>query len=931
MNDTSLHTKNGAHKEPARHALMAAAAVLALSPALPVRAAEVLERVEVTGSRLPQRDGEGSAPLRVLIRAEIERSGATTLAELLERLPMMQGMQALSDSVGNDGNGVTAASIHGLGARYTLVLLDGQRLAPADSGSLVDLGTLPLAALERVEILGDGAAALYGADAIGGVVNLILRRGEQPVQLSARAIRPEHAGGRGWSVALSQGLGDELRDGASLSWTLELARTQAIRASQRAFASTGLIRLRDAQGRDLLFFNGSLRSAPANAAVDYTDAAGQAQTVWLNPGVQAGAGCGAAALEVGGLCYHDYAAAVDVAPQTQRASLVLDGAHRLDAPGWALRGTALWSDTLTRATVAPYPADVAVDAGSPAFASLSRWLTPEQIEGFGGALAYWRLQQAGPRQVDYRNRRLHLATGVDGEAGGWRLQARALLSTHEQRQDLRSGWLLEAPLQSALADGRIDPFATGPGGAAGLSALSDAGWRGRYDTARSRIAGLETGATTTLAELPGGAAELAVGAEWRRSGWSRTLSDIARGGALLSGEVQTPAELSRDSAAARGELRLPLTPAVRVDASVRLDQVGPVADRLAGTRVGTSARQTTGRLGWRWQPSAALAWRASAGTGFRAPDLLQIARAEQDYGMSAGSYACPFSSANGLESHPYAALCWPGTNQIGLLKGGNPDLKPERSTHASLGLQLGAAPDAGLGLDLWAVRVHDAVQEIGEQQIIADPVRYASLYAARTQASSGTSSLALRLLPVNIGQVEQRGLDWHAHLRGASPWGRLTGRVEGTWLLRSRYTVPGTEGEWASSLGRFGIDDRVAFRHVIAASLALDRGGWSHQARVNWRSGYRDMIHTEAECGVTSADGLECVGLERRVASHWTLDWTSRWQPRRDLTLTLAVLNLLDRDPPLTLRSTGAHMLGFDPRYASGQGRTLQLGLDWRF
>ena len=149
---------------------LAATAALALLP-VAAAAAEALElsRVEVTGSRMLRSVGEGSAPLRTLQRAEIERSGASTVAELLERLPQMQGMLALSESVGNDGNGVTAASIHGLGARYTLVLLDGQRLAPADSGSVVDLGTLPLAALERIEILGDGASALYGADAIGGV------------------------------------------------------------------------------------------------------------------------------------------------------------------------------------------------------------------------------------------------------------------------------------------------------------------------------------------------------------------------------------------------------------------------------------------------------------------------------------------------------------------------------------------------------------------------------------------------------------------------------------------------------------------------------------------------------------------------------------------------------------------------------------------
>ncbi|MFM2340511.1 MAG: hypothetical protein RLZZ592_164 [Pseudomonadota bacterium] len=920
------------NRTAARQAVFMSA--LALLPVAAAAAAAVdeaaLPRVEVTGSHLLRTVGEGSAPLRTVSRDEIERSGAASVADLLARLPRMQGMQTLSESVGNDGNGVTTASLHGLGARYTLVLLDGQRLAPADSGSVVDLGTLPLAALERIEILSDGASALYGADAIGGVVNLILRRGERPLQLSARALQPLQGGGQGWSASLSQGWGDERHDGGTLSWTLELARAQAIRASQREISSTGLIRFRDAQGRDLLFFNGSMRSVPANVAVGYTDAAGQAQTAWLNPGLLASGGCGSGHLEAGGLCYYDYASTVDVAPQTQSAGLTLDGSRRLEG-GWTLRGTALWRDTLTRATVAPYPTDVALDTGSAAFArSVAPWLTQEQLGGLDGAVVSWRLQDAGPRVVDYRNRRTHLSAGLDGEAAGWQLRTRALLSLHEQRQDLREGWLLAAPFQAALADGRLDPFATRQD-ATGLAALSEAGWRGRYDTSRTHLIGLETGGSTVLGELPGGPAQLGLGAEWRRSGWSRTLSDTARSGALLSGEAQTAADLSRDSAGAYGELALPLVPRAQLDISLRLDRIGPVHDHQSGREIGQAARQATGRLGWRWQPSTGLMWRAAAGTGFRAPDLLQVAGAEQDYGVTSGSYACPFTAANGLGAHPYAGLCWPGSSQIDLLRSGNAELKPERSAHWSAGLRLEPSADAGFGADLWSVRIRDAVQQISERLIIADPVRYARFYAVKDSAATGAQVLALRLMPVNIGQVEQRGIDWQAHLRHATPWGRLTHRVEGTWLLRSRYTVPGTEGEWASSLGRFGVDDQVAFRHVIALSATLERGGWSHQARVNWRSGYQDMPHTEAECAVTSADGLECVGIERRVASHWTLDWSSRWQPQRDLTLTLAVLNLLDRAPPLSLRSTGAHMLGFDPRYASAQGRTLQIGMDWRF
>lgn len=911
--------------------LLALGGTLVATSARADEAHAVLPRVEVTGSTLRRAVADDAGgPLRVLTRQDIERSGATSVTDLLQRLPAMQGFLALSDSIGADGNGVTTASMHQLGGRYTLVLLDGQRLAPVDSGGLVDLNTLPLAALERVELLGDGAAAVYGADAIGGVVNLVRRRGEQALTLEARRAAPRHAGGGGWSVSLTQGLGDLARDGQALTWALGHDAQQVQRAASRPVSRSGLIGVRDADGRSLLFFNGSLWASPPNVAVDHVGADGQPASAWFNPVLRRDGHCPAGQVEVAGLCYHDYAATVDVAPRVRRDAASLAAALRPGGSGATLRADVLLSRTSTRVALAPYPADVAVEPASAlSQANIRPWLTPEQLDGLGAARLSYRLEDLGPRVVEYRNRLRHLGLRLDDRWHGWDVQGTATVSTLTRDQQLLHGWALAQPFDEAVASGAVDPFA--PVGTQG-EALSALTWRGTLDRTRGTLAALGWRAETVPFALPGGPAQFGVGAGWQRVGWRREVSPVARDALLLSTEPQRPADLRRDSVGAHAELVLPLAPALALTGALRTDRVDAVQDRQAGRSVGQPAHEVTARLAARWQPRPTLLWRASGGTGFRAADMLQIAGVEEDYGVTAGSYACPFSADNGLSGHPYAALCWPGSAQVGVTRGGNPDLRPERSTHGSLGGQFAPADGVTIGADFWSVQVRDAVQEVSERLILGDPVRYADLYAAREQAGTGARVLAIRLRPVNLGRLQRQGVDWQLAWRHGTPWGqgRWTERLEGTWLLRSRHTDP-VSGEWVSGLGRFGPDDQVAFRHVVALSSTLAQGPWSHVLRLAWRSGYADQVHDEADCAVTTPDGATCVGLRRRVASHWTLDWLSSWQPQPGAEVSVGITNVFDRSPPLSLRNTGAHMLGFDPRYASAQGRTLHVGLRWRF
>ncbi len=174
-----------------------------------------MERVVVTGSHIPQTDLEGPAPVQIISRDEIERSGVTTVEQLLERVPANVNGITAAQSVGNATQpGLAAANLRGLGAGSTLVLLNGRRLSNyAFNGEAIDLNTIPLAAIDRVEVLKDGASAIYGTDAIAGVVNFILRRNYRGVSASGSIDITQHGGGNAGQASLAAGTGDPDRDG----------------------------------------------------------------------------------------------------------------------------------------------------------------------------------------------------------------------------------------------------------------------------------------------------------------------------------------------------------------------------------------------------------------------------------------------------------------------------------------------------------------------------------------------------------------------------------------------------------------------------------------------------------------------------------------------------------------------------------------------
>lgn len=203
-----------------------------------------LERVEITGSSIRRVDAETALPVQIITKQEIERTGATSTEELL------QSISALSSS-GNTNNstgaglatyGLSSISLRGLGDERTLVLVNGRRLATfADGNNVVNINSIPLAAIERIEVLKDGASAVYGSDAMGGVVNFILTRNFKGVELAANVGRPTTSGGgKTTRASITGGFGDLEGRGFSGVLSASYEKETALFARDRSFSKTGV-------------------------------------------------------------------------------------------------------------------------------------------------------------------------------------------------------------------------------------------------------------------------------------------------------------------------------------------------------------------------------------------------------------------------------------------------------------------------------------------------------------------------------------------------------------------------------------------------------------------------------------------------------------------------------------------------------------------
>jgi iron complex outermembrane receptor protein len=387
---------------------------------------------------------------------DIARTGVTSVTDFVQQLPVMQGFTVAADSVGGSGGGITTASIHGVGEAYTLVLVNGRRIAPATSGTTIDINSIPLAAVQTIEVLTDGASALYGADAIAGVVNFILKKGESPLTIEAKYSKPQHPGARDKNVSIAKGWGDVESDGWSVFLSASHQEQERMKASQREFAKTGIINFNDPKtGKPLQFFNGSSRSIPPNVTIRYKDAAGKNKSVNVNPYLKINGKCPASHVDLGdGQCYFDYTSSVEISPEIKRDSFYGSGKLKLGNSGFTAFTEISLNDAHIYATIAPYPAEFSLAKSSPLFGKyVQPYLTAQQLSGMTSATVKYRLQDMGGRAYDYASKTTNIVAGVEGDAAGWNINGAVTLSRNKAPTNYVGGFPL-ADKFNAVCTGR---------------------------------------------------------------------------------------------------------------------------------------------------------------------------------------------------------------------------------------------------------------------------------------------------------------------------------------------------------------------------------------------------------------------------------------------------------------------------------------------
>jgi iron complex outermembrane recepter protein len=920
--------------------------------------AQETQRVEITGSAIKRIAAEGALPVITLTKEDIEKSGATTARELIQALPSMQGFTTASESVNGSGGGLTAASIHNVGQIYTLVLLNGRRIAPFTSGAVVNLEQLPLSSVSRVEVLTDGASALYGADAIAGVINFITLKDSTEGSIDLRADIPQHAGGKEYSASIGKGFGDLATDGFNIYGALSFGKADKIMASQRDFSDTGVFPFRN-KGVDYWFIQTSINSNPPNIFLDSETLGGLAG---YNPTLLSQGDCGT---DPGSkiedpFCTFDYSSTVEAQPESENKNLYLSGQLKL-GQNFTLFGEALLSDASITASFAPPAQPLSAPIGGtlynryvlPYLGTLG--VNPSDIDFFSYNM---RLRDAGLRRDEFRTKAQHIVLGVEGTIGSVDVSGSYTHSQNKQTDTFLSGYSSRTRLEELIDAGTFDPWQQGTD--ASRAALDPAVLHGYLmSSVKSKLDTLSAKGSMPIFEAPGGPSYLALGADFSKQNYSQEPSPLAFGATSLCDATKLspedfalcsdfpvggvngslPFDTTRKVKGIYSELVLPLSKQIEVTGAARYDSydaaqndrnfdaLGNAADPV---QQGNKYSKATYKLGVRFQPIPEVLIRGSVGTGFRAPTLQDITDPLKEFGVISVQRDCPVSAGD-----PLFPGCRTEATQYKLQTGGNPftgdaGLKPENSDQWTLGFRVEPSGSFSAGLDLWSVKIKDAITVVPEDTAFDNFETYRGLFSVTTDTATGRPILTFSQVPVNAAVQRTLGIDWDMTLRNKFSFGNLTTRFTGTHLLESYFDLGFGSGR-ESSLGKLGSDDQVAFRYIATFSNTLATGPLENTLTMNYRSGYKDQTYAEGDGSVFFRNPDGSVGDEVPVftgldiPSLITFDYQGKYEFNKALSLTFGIKNLFDKDPPLSLKSVAGNQLGYDPRYADGKGRTFYL------
>ena len=892
-------------------------------------AAPAMQRVEVTGSSIKRVAKEGALPVQVITFDQLEKQGITTTEQLVRTLSangtgadnMTSGNNVFGADADRVSGGASFASLRGLGPSSTLVLLNGRRIAThGASGKSVDLNSIPLGAIARVEILKDGASAIYGTDAIGGVINFILKTNYSGVEASVSTNDTQAGGGATRRASLLAGTGSLDTDRYNIMASLTVDKAQRLNGSDRSFVNgfqperglspdtTGTPFANQLSGAGTALGtsfqlpgdpNKYLQANPLSfqGKCDTIPGMSQYQTeLWKDV---------TSPLRTKYSCAYDYGADYVLQFPVERANFLSRGTvqlapdHRMfvEVLGSRTKATAILTPMQVQATIANkavYP------VGGAYYQDLSAYIPT--FDNTKPISYKWRANDVGNRTQENTTDNARVLIGFEGNFGKWDYKAGISRAESSTKTKLTDGYSYTDKLYAALATGIINPW-VGAGQSqteAAKQLIESTKFRGAFQHGKTTLTQIDGSVSGELFQLPAGALAVAAGFDFRREGYNFA-QDVDATQILLAPGNAALNDASRTVKAVYAELLVPVMKDLEMQLAIRRDDYS-----LVGAT-------TNPKVAFRYQPADFLLFRGSASKGFLAPSFQQLYSGSLSQELPNGVI-----DQEGCAQHPgvpeYCAI-----DRLDYKTGGNKNLKPETSKQGSVGIVIEPFKGYSASFDYWAINTKDRILNRTPQIVLAN---YQALNQYIIRKPDGTIDY-VQAGWINAAGSRVRGLDVGLRGEGKVNDVKWTATLDGTYMDSFKFAEYQGQ-EYQELVGKFYTRD-LYLRWKHNASFGVSRGDWSGLLIQSFSSGYKDQVPNGGK-------GTPPPGFNPDVSSYTTYNLSGTYTGFKNTTITVGIQNLFDRDPPFTAHNVDEVVgAGWDPRVADPRGRSLSFQLKYKF
>jgi len=893
-----------------------------------------MQRVEITGSNIKRIDAETVAPVEVITREQIERSGQPTIADVLRNLPANSG-GSFGESFSNSfAPGAAGISLRGLGQKTTLVLINSRRVtgygfAQNLQDSFVDLNSIPSSAVERVEILKDGASAIYGSDAIAGVVNIIMRRDYRGMEATVSGGRA--SGQSDYGASLTGGYGDIGANKFNILGVLDFYKRDEIMLSDTKFGKTRDYRGEAGGGRNFnsLTAGGGWRQLNANGSLSsnfqaISQCAGEVinGTEALARGQTTSAATGAA---TNTFCPQATNTLLSAVPGTERIGFIGRGTVEISPTLSAFVELGLSRVKSEQTFTNPFFNSTGLEptsAGLKPFAYTINFAPGAAGNPFqtaangpsaaGGATARYvgSLNDLGSRDAKIESDTGRLLAGLlysfnnwdfDSAVGYSKNKVNSLSLNRLSLTGVSAAFGVPSTPQppvpvSTSSTYNLDDFTQNS------DAVRDSLRVNNARKASSSLRFIDTKASTELPArfaLPGGNVGLALGAEWRKESLKDTPSASATSGDIL-GQGSTATDASRTSEAVYGELRLPILKNLEMQLAARYDHYSDY---------GSSA---VPKVGIKYTPTDTVALRGNIGKGFRAPTLPEISPSTATF---------------------FVQVIDPQDDTVQNISGvfaGNPALKAEKSVSANLGIVFEPTRNFSTSLDYYWIKWTDIVLAPSFQGIVDTSCPNPPLGDPLLPNCPSTDLVLRDPITNNIVTVFNQyqnssnlftsGLDLEVRYQvPTANMGKFTGRFNGIYVIK--YELDGFGGEGANGTGT------SIPRIKYTAALDWDYGALNLNGRVNYTHGVRQDF-LPGSYFTPQSPAFQSGVYPTKTGSYYSFDFSGSYQITKNFKVGASVVNAFDRKPPYDPGFDSTN--NYDFSQFDVRGRLVRLNLTYK-